>query len=280
MTGRRHRSNCELVAQGVANIGSVVFGGICATGTIARTATNVRSGARGPIAGLFHSGYLLLFMLFAAPLVAYIPLAALGAVLLVVAWKMAEKSEFIALIRGSRADALVLLSTFLLTVFVDLTTGIAVGVVLGAFLFLHRMAEAVEVASGIELVTEDKADVNGARTAYDDAAATDPDVMVYRISGALFFGATTAVSTVLDRVGAPPKSFVLDFSNVPLVDVTAANALRGFVQKLERSGTHIYFAGARPPVRRMLKNAGFNPPAIRYAANAAEALAQIKAGDP
>ena len=170
MTGRRHRSNCELVAQGAANIGSVMFGGICATGTIARTATNVRAGARGPISGLFHSGYLLLFMLFAAPLVAYIPLAALGAVLLVVAWKMAEKSEFIALIRGSRADALVLLSTFLLTVFVDLTTGIAVGVVLGAFLFLHRMAEAVEVASGIELVAEDKADVNGARTAYDAAA--------------------------------------------------------------------------------------------------------------
>jgi sulfate permease, SulP family len=276
MTGRRHRSNCELVAQGAANIGSVMFGGISVTGTVARTATNVRSGARGPISGLFHSGYLLLFMLVAAPLVAYIPLAALGTVLLVVAWNMAEKSEFVALVRGSRADALVLLSTFLLTVFVDLTTGIAVGVVLGAFLFLHRMAEAVEVASGIDLIAEDKSDNEGGRTAYDSGEATDPDVMVYRISGALFFGATTAVSTVLDRVGAPPRFFVLDFGNVPLIDSTAANALRGFVQKLERSGTHIYFAGARPSVQRMLEHAGFERPAIRYTQTAAAALVEIK----
>jgi sulfate permease, SulP family len=278
MTGRRHRSNCELVAQGVANIGSVIFGGIAATGTIARTATNVRAGARGPISGLFHSGYLLMFMLFAAPLVAYIPLAALGAVLLVVAWKMAEKSEFIALVRGSRADALVLLSTFLLTVFVDLSTGITVGVVLGAFLFLHRMAEAVEVASGDELIAEDKADENGERTAYDAEQATDTDVMVYRITGALFFGATTAVSTVLDRIGAPPKSFVLDFSNVPLIDVTAANALRGFVHKLARSGTDVYFAGTRPVVRRTLETTGFDDSTVRYTATAAAALAQIKTG--
>jgi SulP family sulfate permease len=270
MTGRRHRSNCELVAQGAANIGSVIFGGICAT------ATNVRAGARGPISGLFHSGYLLLFMLFAAPLVAYVPLAALGAVLLVVAWKMAEKSEFIALIRGSRADALVLLSTFLLTVFVDLSTGIGVGVVLGAFLFLHRMAEAVEVASGVELIAEDKPDRNGARTAYDAEQATNPDVMVYRISGALFFGATTAVSTVLDRIGAPPKSFVLDFSNVPLIDVTAANALRGFVHKLARSGTNVYFAGARPAVRRTLESTGFDDSTVQYTATAAAALEQIE----
>jgi len=193
-----------------------------------------------------------------------------------VAWKMAEKSGFVALIRGSRADAVVLLSTFLLTVFVDLTTGIAVGVVLGAFLFLHRMAEAVEVASGVELIAEDKADINGARTAYDTEQATDPEVMIYRISGALFFGATAAVSTVLDRVGAPPRSFVLDFSNVPLVDITAANALRGFVQKLERSGTRIYFAGARPTVRKTLEATGFKEPTIRYAATAAAALEQAK----
>lgn len=276
MTGRRHRSNCELVAQGVANIGSVMFGGICATGAIARTATNVRAGAHGPISGLFHSGYLLLFMLVAAPLVAYVPLAALGAVLLVVAWNMAEKSEFLALVRGSRADALVLLSTFLLTVFVDLTTGITVGVVLGAFLFLHRMAEAVEVASGIELVAQDKADSSGARTAYDDRQATDPDVMIYRISGALFFGATTALSTVLDRIGSPPRWFVLDFSNVPLIDSTAANALRGFVHKLDRSGSMIYFSGAKPSVQRLLETAGFDGSSIRFADSVAAALAQIK----
>src|SRR6202023_1399127 len=145
MTGRRHGSNCELVAQGFANIASALFGGICVTGTIARTATNVRAGARGPVAGILHSLFLLLFMLVAAPLASYIPLAALGAVLAVVSWNMAEKAEFAALIRSSKGDALVLLSTFLLTIFENLTLGIAVGVTLGAFLFLHRMAESIEV---------------------------------------------------------------------------------------------------------------------------------------
>jgi SulP family sulfate permease len=276
MTGRRHRSNCELVAQGTANIGAAVFGGICVTGTIARTATNVRAGARGPISGLFHSGYLLLFMLVAAPLVAYVPLAALAAVLIVVAWNMAEKSEFLALIRASRADATVLLATFLLTVLVDLSTGIMVGVVLGAFLFLHRMAEAVEVASGIELVAADQADFDGSRTAYDSERATDPDAMVYRISGALFFGATTALSTLLDRIGSSPRTFVLDFSNVPLMDSTAAHALHGFVHKLERSGTRIYFVGARASVQRTLQNAGFAG-SIGYADTVTSALQQSKA---
>jgi sulfate permease, SulP family len=157
----------------------------------------------------------------------------------------------------------------------DAIAGMTVAIV-GAFLFLHRMAEAVEVASGVELIAEDKADINGARTAYDTEQATDPEVMIYRISGALFFGATAAVSTVLDRVGAPPRSFVLDFSNVPLVDITAANALRGFVQKLERSGTRIYFAGARAAVRKTLEAMGFKEPTIRYAATAAAALEQAK----
>src|SRR5262249_40058593 len=145
MTGRRHRSNCELSAQGIANIASILFGGICVTGTAARTATNVRSGARGPISGAVHCGYLRIFLVVAAAFAGFIPLAALGAVLAVVAWNMAEKEEFWSLLRSSRGDAIVLLSTFLLTIFVDLVTGIAVGVVLGALLFLHRMAEAVEV---------------------------------------------------------------------------------------------------------------------------------------
>src|SRR5690606_28247027 len=116
MTGRRHRSNMELVAQGVANIGSALFGGITATGNIARTATNVRSGARGPLAGIFHAGFVLLFMLVAAPLASYIPLAGLAGVLVVVAWTMAEKHAFVTLLRTSAGDAVVLLATFILTV--------------------------------------------------------------------------------------------------------------------------------------------------------------------
>jgi SulP family sulfate permease len=131
MSGRRHRSNCELVAQGVANIASPLFGGICATGTIARTATNVRAGAVGPVSGMMHSVFLLLFILVAAPLASYVPLAALAGLLATVAWNMAERHEFAAILTHSRGEAAVLLATFLLTIFRDLTEGIAVGVVLG-----------------------------------------------------------------------------------------------------------------------------------------------------
>jgi SulP family sulfate permease len=275
MTGRRHRSNGELVAQGVGNIGSALFGGIAVTGTIARTATNIRAGARGPMAGIFHALYLLLFVLFAAPLVNGVPLAALGAVLAIVAWNMAEKSEFKALLRSSRGDASVLLATFGLTVFVDLTTAIAVGVVLGAFLFLHRMAEAVEVEGGPHLIEEDRADDSDGRTRYDPASATNPDVMVYRISGAFFFGATAAVSTVFDRIGAPPKALILDFHDVPLIDSTGAHALHAFAAKMHRAGTHLIVAGPRPAVRRALINAGLTQPEVVFAASVEAARRQI-----
>ena len=267
MTGRRHRSNCELGAQGFANIVSIVFGGICVTGLVARTATNVRAGARGPVSGLFHSFYVLAFLIVAAPLVGFVPLAALGAVLAVVAWNMAEKEEFWSLLRSSRGDAAVLLATFLLTIFVNLITGIAVGVVLGALLFLHRMAEAVEV-DGAGLGIEDVADDTVDKTRYDAGQATNRDVMVYRISGAFFFGATARVLTVLDRVGALPRVFVIDFSEVPLIDFSAAHSLVTFVNKLKRSGTDVVFAAARPSVRHMLNRAGLKPPLVHYAANA------------
>ena len=261
LTGRRHRSNSELVAQGAANIGSALFGGICVTGTIARTATNIRAGARGPISGMFHALYLLLFMAVAAPLVAYVPLAVLGAVLAVVAWNMAEKDEFIALVKSSRGDAFVLLATFLLTVFVDLTTAIAFGVVAGSFLFLHRMAESVEVEGGT-LATEDQADNGDDRAA--SAADLKDDIFVFRIAGAFFFGATARVSTILDRIGERPRVFILDFSAVPLIDSTAARTLDGIVHKLQRSGTRVYFASARPSVRHTLLAAGLGRTTIFY----------------
>jgi len=271
MTGRRHRSNCELSAQGVANIVSILFGGICVTGTVARTATNVRAGARGPISGIFHCAYLLIFLIVAAPLVGFIPLAALGAVLAVVAWNMAEKEEFWSLLRSSRGDAVVLLSTFLLTIFVDLVTGIAVGVVLGALLFLHRMAEAVEVDGGGTL--EDVADASD-QEPYDPARATNRDVIIYRISGAFFFGATARVLAVLERLGATPRVLVLDFADVPMIDSTAAHSLIAFANKLNRSGTKVVFAAARPPVRRILIRAGLKPPLVRYAVTAGEPFAE------
>jgi sulfate permease, SulP family len=273
MSGRRHRSNCELVAQGVANVAAVAFGGMCATGTIARTATNVRAGARSPVAGMLHAVYLLLFMLVAAPLAAYIPLASLSGVLVVVAWNMAERREFAALLRSSWGDAAVLGATFLLTIFADLTLAIGVGVTMGAFLFLHRMAEAIEVEEGGPLVAEDVPDATGTdRTAYRPDTFTG-DVAVYRISGAFFFGATAAVSGVLDRIGVHPKTFILDFADVPLVDSTAAKALEGFVKRLRNAGTAVYFTSVRKSVRRTLLRAGLGATTVRYASSIDSALA-------
>ena len=272
MTGRRHRSNCELVAQGAANIVAVTFGGMPVTGTIARTATNVRANAHGPVSGMLHAIYILLFMIVAAPLAAYIPLAALGAVLAIVAWNMAEKAEFWGLLRASWGDATVLLATFLLTIFEDLTVAIATGVTLGSFLFLHRMAEAVEVETGRRIMAEDEADTSGASRSNYDPHALNGDVVVYRISGAFFFGATAAVSSVLDRIGEHPKVFVLDFSDVPLVDSTAAKALDGFAHKLQHSGTRVYFAGASKSVRRTLLIAGLRKPRVRYTTTAEDAV--------
>jgi sulfate permease, SulP family len=276
MSGRKHRSNCELVAQGAANMAAVIFGGMCATGTIARTATNIRAGARSPISGMLHAVYILLFMLIAAPLAAYIPLAGLGGVLAVVAWNMAEKEEFASLLRASWGDATVLMATFLLTIFADLTIAIGVGVTLGAFLFLHRMAEAVEVEGGAPLIAADAA--GGPR---EDRLAYRPDafngdVAVYRISGAFFFGATAAVSGALDRIGAHPKTFILDLAEVPLIDITGAKALEGFVHKLRRSGTEVYFTSARKSVRRTLLATGLRKPAVRYASSIEDAVEMSK----
>jgi SulP family sulfate permease len=278
MTGRRHRSNCELVAQGVANIGTALFGGMCATGTIARTATNVRAGARGPVAGMIHAAALLVMMLVAAPLAAYIPLAALAAVLAIVSWNMAEKAEFAAILRRSRGDGLVLLATFLLTVFRDLTEGIAVGVVLGSVIFMHRMAELVQVQTQTQLIDEDRADSDGGSDRGPYAGPSVPaETLVYRISGPFFFGAASEVTAVLDRMGQTPRVVILDLSAVPFVDGTAALALEGFVAKAHRSGTRVWLAGASAPVRRVLVDHGVGDEHVGWAVDVAEALAADQA---
>jgi SulP family sulfate permease len=277
MTGRRHRSNCELVAQGFANIGSALFGGICVTGTIARTATNVRAGARGPVSGMLHSVFLLLFMLIAAPLASYIPLAALASVLAVVAWNMADKHEFATLIRSSRGDATVLLATFLLTIFRDLTEGILVGFALGAVLFINRMAEMTGIEAATPLVTADRADdSDGDRVPYDSRLAADPDVLVYRITGAFFFGAASTVGAVLDSIADTRKAFVVDFAAVPFLDSTAANALSRVAARAERQGIRLFITGASPTVRRALLTHGVRPSRAKYRGTIARAIADIK----
>lgn len=274
MSGRRHRSNCELVAQGLANIASPLFGGFCVTGNIARTATNIRSGARGPVSGMLHSVFLLGFMLVAAPLASFIPLAALAAVLAVVAWNMAEKHEFATLLR-SRGDAVVLLVTFLLVIFRDLTEGILAGFGVGALLFLHRMAQSIEVESGLPVMEDDRADTTNGdrRQPYDVNVAIDPDVVVYRISGAFFFGAAAAVAAALDRLAESPKAYVIDFSSVPILDSTGATTIEGFVRKAHRKGAAIYISGARPPIRRMLLRHGVRRPRVQFRVDLASAIA-------
>lgn len=276
MTGRRHRSNCELVAQGVGNIASVTFGGIPVTGTIARTATNIRAGARGPVAGMFHAAYLLIFVLFAMPLVAYIPLASLAAVLVVVAWSMADKADFAMLLRVSRADAAVLLATFLLTIFVDLLTGIAAGVVIGSLVFVHRMAQTVQVeGKGQALIADDRPDSENERARFDKMDI-ESDVIVYRISGAFFFGATSQVGIILDRVVGKPRVFILDFSEVPFIDITAARALGTFVAKLRRHKTVVLLANVKPILRRPLTHGGLVKPHVRYVKDVQTGLAEAR----
>lgn len=278
MTGRRHRSNCELVAQGVANMGSALFGGLCVTGTIARTATNVRAGAQGPVSGMLHALFLLAILLLAAPLAGYIPLPALAGVLAVVAWNMIEKHAFAALLRSSRGDALVLLSTFLLTIFRDLTEAIVVGFALGSILFIDRMAKAVSVTQEA-LVQPDRADSDQeARQAYRPEEASDPDAVVYRISGAFFFGAASTVGSVLDRIADQRKAFILDCSAVPFLDSTAANVLEGAARKAQRKGVRFIILGASGQTRALLETQGLAPPLASYAESLAQALAEAKAG--
>lgn len=281
MTGRRHRSNCELVAQGAANIVTPLFGGMCVTGTLARTATNIRAGARGPVAGMLHALILLAFLALAAPLAAFIPLAALGGLLAVVAWNMSERHHFGTLLRASRGDALVVLATFALTIFHDLTVGILTGIVLSAVLVLHRMAQTAAVEMGGQgTLQDDRPDSAGQtqapRQPYDAGLAADRDLVVMRISGAFFFGAAPAVSAALERIAARPKAVVIDLSAVTVIDSTAAAAIEGFARKARRRGAAVYFAAARPAVRRLLLIQGVRPPLARFRTDLDSALAAAR----
>jgi SulP family sulfate permease len=264
-----------LVAQGFANIASGLFGGIAATGTIARTATNVRAGARGPISGMFHSIFVLVFMMLAAPLASYIPLAALSAVLAFVAWNMAERNAFATLIRSSWGDAAILLTTFLLTTFRDLTEGIVVGSAIGAFIFINRMAHITRVDFHGPLAVDDLPDLAGLGKPYDASLASDPDVVVYRISGAFFFGAAATVGAVLERIADQHRALVLDFSGVPFLDSSGANVIAGVARKASRHGVKVYVTGASYDVRKELANHAVAPPAVTILARIEDAVGAV-----
>ena len=237
MIGSRHRSNMELVAQGVANIVTPMFGGIPATGAIARTATNVKNGGRTPIAGIVHAATLLLITLFFGRWAALIPMAALGGILAVVAYNMSEWRTFAAEFTAPKSDILVLLATFLLTVLVDLTAAIEVGMISAAFLFMRRMAEVTNVrAMAVEL--EDQ-------TA--DPYDTDPNnvrrrtiptgVEVFEVNGPFFFGAAETFKDALRQVVGQPKVLIIRMRNVPAIDSTGIHALKDVVRQARKGGT-------------------------------------------
>ena len=272
MTGRRHRSNCELVAQGAANIGSALFGGFCVTGTIARTATNVRSGAHGPIAGMLHAVFILIFMAVAAPLAAFIPLATLAGVLAVVSWNMIEKPAIAVLVRSGWGEVAVLAATFFLTIFRDLTEAIIVGFALGSVLFIHRMSKATAIETHTPFVGEDVADSSLPRGGYDEALAANPALVVYRITGAFFFGAAASIASVLDRIQDTHKALIVDFAAVPFLDSTGANVMEGLAHKAQKRGVKLFVSAANPDVRRSLLTHGVRPPAVHFAANIEDAL--------
>ena len=252
MSGDRHNSNMELVAQGLANIASPLVGGLPATGAIARTATNIRSGARTPVAGLVHAATLLLILLFAAPLARHIPLAVLAAILMVVAYNMGEWSEIPDLIRLTKTDVTVWLVTLTLTVFADLTVAVGVGMVLAALLFIHRVADTTTVAA----VTDEYVREGHAHSLQDKSIP--PYVKIFRIHGPFLFGATDKLRVVLDHMDTLPEMVILRLRNMTALDGTGLHAIEELADALHASGRHLVLCGARRQPASVMARAGFH----------------------
>ncbi len=255
MTERRHRSNMELIAQGVANIASPLFGGIPATGAIARTATNIKNGGRTPVAGIVHALTLLLIMLFFGQWAELIPMATLAGILIVVAWHMSEWHLFVRLLKSPPSDVLVLITTFTLTVFVDLVVAIEVGVVLAALLFMRRMAETThisKVAADLTDREEDRDDPLALRLRQVPAG-----VEVYEIAGPFFFGAADKFKNALATVAGKPRVLILRLRHVPAIDATALQALENLYQRSQKMNTRLILSGVNPDPLLTMKRAGF-----------------------
>ena len=246
MTGFRHRSNQELIGQGVANIGSALFGGLPATGALARTAANVKSGGRTPFAGMFHAAFLLLFVLFASDLMAFVPMAVLAALLFVVAWGMSEAKRFLLLLRMPIGERAVLIVTFLLTILVDLTVAIGVGVTLASLMFMARMSERGGVAASEDDEGEDPAQRD----------LLPEGVEVFRINGPFFFGVAGELLEALKRIGQPPKTIILRMELVPFLDSSGAISLEEFLVHAKAAGIRVILSGMEADVREVLVRAG------------------------
>ena len=243
MTGGSHDPDAELVAQGVGNLVAPFFGGIAATGALARTATNIRSGARSPLAAIFHSGFVLLAVLLFAPVLNYLPMASLAALLLIVAWNMSEVKHFAHALRvAPRSDVIVLLTCFGLTVIFDMVVSVTVGVLLAALLFMRRMAE----VSNVRLVDQHPFAAQG----------LPKDVLIYEVAGPLFFGAAQKAMSALQRVPTGVKVVLLDLSSVPAMDGTGLVSLESAVARLHQLGMFVVLGGVQGQPLRVLARSG------------------------
>ena len=247
MTGERHDSSTELIAQGIANIGSALFGGIPATGAIARTATNIRAGGRTPLAGIVHAATLTVFIVCCAPLASRIPLPSLAAVMVVVAWDMSQFQRFCRLFHAPKSDSLVLVITFLLTVCVDLTVAVQVGVVLAAMLFMRRMSE----LSSIQLVGGDPGKKDDG-----DSLLGNANVVCYEIDGPFFFGMAQRFVEVMRFTRNTPDFLILRMRRVPSIDATGIESLETVIKNVRPKGVQVYFTGVNASVRDSLRNMG------------------------
>lgn len=271
MTGGRHRSNAELIGQGIANAASALFGGLPATGAIARTATNIRSGGRSPVAGILHAVFILVFIMLLSKWAAYVPLPALAGLLVVVAWNMSEHKHFINTLSAPKGDRIVLLLTFLLTVFVDLTLAIEVGMVVAAFVFMARMAQTVEVSA--ETSAFSRTDENG--DIEENRRNQLPEgVEVFQIRGPLFFGAVDQLDNMLDQFPKPPKVFILRMRLVPLVDASGVHALKSLASRCKHIGSVLVISGLQAQPKRVLQQMDFSAKEgeLQFADNFDEAI--------
>src|SRR5690606_23297471 len=230
-----------------------------APGAIARAATNIRSGGRTPVAGMLHAVYLLLFMLLLAPLMRYVPLAALSAVLLIVAWNMSEVESFRNTMSAPWGDRLVLLLTFILTVFLDLTVAIQAGIVLAAFVFMFRLAEAVEVSSGVRMIDDDlqRADA-AADIDLEQRAKLPKGVEAYQIGGPLFFGAANRLDSLLDQFHELPQVLILRMRLVPVIDASGVHALKKLAERCQRHDITLIVSGLQEQPSRVIAKMGLH----------------------
>lgn len=254
VTGDRHNANTELVGQGVANILSPLFGGIPATGAIARTMTNINNGGRTPVAGMIHAIVLLLILLFLGPLTAYIPMACLAGVLVVVAYNMSEWRTFKSMLSNPKSDVGVLLTTFLLTVFFDLTIAIEVGLLLALLLLLKRLSE----TSTISIFKNEipLSDIEGNPT--DEVLHIEPGIEVYEIEGPFFFGIASKFDEATKLVGNKPKIRIIRMRKVPFIDSSGIHNLENLIRMADAEGIQIILSGVNPKVHKTLKKAGIN----------------------